>query len=297
MVDELRRRIEEIVRQVVAETMASEHMSGVDFSRDYTGRKMTVAANWKMNGSVDFVKKYLAGLRKGPDGVEVVICPPAVLLCTLQQSLGPDSGLKVGVQDLYHEPDGAFTGEHSASMLKDGGAEYAIVGHSERRTMFGESDEIVHRKLLAALDNKLRPILCVGESLADREAGATFRVLRAQLTSALGNISSPLPDPQDVLVAYEPLWAIGTGRTATALQAQEAMSFIRDRIGELFSWSFAQGVRILYGGSAKPENAYELASMQDVDGFLVGGAGLDPEKLISMAESAARAASEGVARA
>ena len=137
----------------------------------------------------------------------------------------------------------------------------------------------------------------MGESDEERASGSTFRVLRAQLTAALGELASPLPDPGNVVVAYEPLWAIGTGQTATAQQAQEAMSFIRDRIGEMFSWSFAQAVRILYGGSANPDNAFELASMEDVDGFLVGGAGLDPKKFMSMIDSVSHAAKEGVVRA
>ncbi len=296
MVDELRRRIEAIVRQVLSEALASESQE-LDLSREYSARQMMLVANWKMNGSMDFARRYATSLQPVADDVEIVLCPPTVLLTVLYQSLDPALHVKLGVQDLYHEPNGAFTGQHSASMLKDAGAVYAIVGHSERRSMFGDTDYEVNLKLKAALQNNLRPILCVGESQEERKAGATYRILRAQLTSALGDLSSPLPDPDHVVIAYEPLWAIGTGQTASAEQAQDAMAFIRDRISELFSWSFAQRMRILYGGSANPDNALELASMDDVDGFLVGGAGLDPNKLMNMAEAVTQAAHMGVASA
>jgi triosephosphate isomerase len=200
----------------------------------------------------------------------------------------------LGAQNLYPEAQGAFTGEHSAAMLQDAGARYVILGHSERRALLHEDDGFICRKLTVALAAGLRPILCVGEQLAQRRDGATFRVLRNQLDLALSGIRPPTPDPGELAVAYEPVWAIGTGQNATAAQAQEAMAFLRDRLAERFGRGFAERVRLLYGGSASPDNAGELAVLPDVDGFLVGGASLDAGKFARMAEATAQA--KGAAR-
>ena len=221
-----------------------------------------------------------------------VICPPAVLLPVLVAALGPDSPVRAGAQNLHPESSGAYTGEHSPQMLRDAGADYAILGHSERRALFSEDDAVVRSKVAAALGAGLRPIVCVGERLEEREAGATFRVLRSQLSGALGGLVRPAPDPSDVVVAYEPVWAIGTGRTATADQAQEAVEFVRQRLSEMFGWRWAEQARLLYGGSASPDNAEELASRPDVDGFLVGGAGLDPDALGTMIALTCKAKSD-----
>ncbi|MBI5487595.1 MAG: triose-phosphate isomerase [Deltaproteobacteria bacterium] len=220
-------------------------------------------------------RTFVAKLRLS-DGVETVLCPPAVLLPVLAAALPPGNPVRLGAQNVHFEAQGAFTGEHSCAMLRDAGATYVVVGHSERRSLFGETDHDVARKAAAALRAGLRPIVCVGERLAERESGATFRVLRAQLTASLAGLGLPSPDPATLVVAYEPVWAIGTGRNATAAQAQEALAFLRDRLAELFGHAWTRGVRLLYGGSATAKNAPELAAQPDVDGFLVGGASLDP---------------------
>jgi triosephosphate isomerase len=250
-----------------------------------------VAANWKMNGSLAMARAYPAGLAMRPE-VELVLCPPLVLLGALAAALaerGAGQAISLGAQNLHPEPKGAFTGEHSPGMLGEAGCRYVILGHSERRVLFGERDAFVALKLHAALAAGLRPILCVGESLAEREAGATFRVLRIQLASALAGLGVPRPDPEELVVAYEPIWAIGTGRNATSAQAQEAMAFLRERLAEELDWAWAARARLLYGGSASPDNAAELSAQPDVDGFLVGGASLDPARLsVMIAAVAAR---------
>ncbi len=296
--EDLRDRVELVVRQVVREVLAAR--SGeLELDRfmepaDRWGvRRPLVAANWKMNMTASAVRDYAARLDPRPDsGVEVVICPPAVLLPVLVAALGPDSPVRAGAQNLHPESSGAYTGEHSPQMLRDAGADYAILGHSERRALFSEDDAVVRSKVAAALGAGLRPIVCVGERLEEREAGATFRVLRSQLSGALGGLVRPAPDPSDVVVAYEPVWAIGTGRTATADQAQEAVEFVRQRLSEMFGWRWAEQARLLYGGSASPDNAEELASRPDVDGFLVGGAGLDPDALGTMIALTCKAKSD-----
>ncbi|MBW2700735.1 MAG: triose-phosphate isomerase [Deltaproteobacteria bacterium] len=255
-------------------------------------RKPLVAANWKMHQTRAEVRQFADRLPELSASVESVICPPAILLPILAEALGVDSPVRLGAQNMHPANKGAFTGEHSAPMLRDADARYVIVGHSERRGLFGEEDDFVAEKVKAALKAGLRPILCIGEVLAEREEGATFRVLRGQLTAALSELGAPAPDPADLVVAYEPIWAIGTGRTASVAQAGEALAFVRERLAEIFGWAWADRVRLLYGGSATPENATDLASRPDLDGFLVGGASLDPEKFarIVLAMHEARAA-------
>jgi triosephosphate isomerase len=290
-VEPLRERVERVVRQVVGEVLAAEG-GCLPVVAARGGRRPLVAANWKMNMLAADARDY-AGRLQVADDVEVLLCPPLVLLPVLREALGPDSVVRLGAQNVHPEPKGAFTGEHSAAMLVDAGAQYAIVGHSERRWVFGETDDFVRRKVVAALRAGLRPIVCIGERLAEREGGATFRVLRAQLTAALSDLGTPAPDPADVVVAYEPVWAIGTGRNATPAQAQEASAFVRERLAELFGWEWAHRARLLYGGSVTTKNVVELAAQPDVDGFLVGGASLDPGALTAMIQATARAKLRG----
>ena len=270
----VRDRVERVVREVVAE-MAAAGALRAGLADDPGPRMPLVAANWKMHKTAAEARAFLVKLRPA-DGVETVICPPAVLLPVLAGALPAGSPVRLGGQNLHFETHGAFTGEHSAAMLLDAGATYVVVGHSERRSLFGETDDDVARKTAAALRAGLRPIVCVGERLAERESGATFRVLRGQLTAALSGLGALPPEPASIVVAYEPVWAIGTGRNATAAQAQEVLGFLRDRLAELFGHAWTRGVRLLYGGSATAKNAPGLAAQPDVDGFLVGGASLDP---------------------
>ena len=291
--NERREQVEKLVREVIA-SMADRNEIGpipatAGVQRDTgevrfaAGRRPMLAANWKMNKlrseAIDFTRRFDP---LSATGVDVVICPPFLLVPLLREAFGPDGAVSVGAQNLHPEPSGAFTGECSAAQVADTGARHVIVGHSERRAMMGEDDPLVRRKLEAALGAGLTPILCIGEQLSERDSGATFRVLRNQLTVALASLGPPAPGPDRVVVAYEPVWAIGTGRSATPDQAQEVHGFVRDRLAELFDHGWASRVRILYGGSASPANVAALAAGPDVDGFLVGGAGLDPEKLSTM---------------
>jgi triosephosphate isomerase len=282
-----RDEVERLVRQVVGEVLAADGGAVVDGAE--SGRRTPlVAANWKMNLLAAEARAWPAKLA-APRGVELVVCPPLVLLPVLREALGPASPVALGAQNVHPAAKGAFTGEHSCAMLLDAGARHVILGHSERRALFGDTDAVVAEKLRAALGAGLRPILCVGERLEERESGATFRVLRGQLTAALAGLGLPAPAPAALVVAYEPVWAIGTGRNATAEQAQEALAFVRERLAEHFGWSWARAARILYGGSATPANAEELALQPDVDGFLVGGASLDPVAFSAIAAATARA--------
>ncbi len=284
---DVRDKVERVVRQVVYETMAA---GDVDIHRlpERVGRRPLIAANWKMNLLVADARQYAAKLDPHAEtGVETLLCPALVLLPVLRGALSNDTLVSLGAQDLHPEHTGAHTGEHSAEMIKDAGASYVIVGHSERRAA-GEDDELVRRKLQAALAAGLMPILCVGERFDERERGATFRVLRGQLTLALSGLGQPAPDPRDLVVAYEPIWAIGSGLVASPSQVQEALVFIRDRLGELFSHAWAERSRLLYGGSVGVGNAGDLARLPDCDGFLVGGAGLNPEALSEIIAITAR---------
>ncbi len=239
-------------------------------------RQPIIAGNWKMYKTaaeaVEFVRdlKPLAG---GAKHCEIVICPPYTSLEVLAPELA-GTGISLGAQNMYWEAEGAYTGEVSPGMLLAAGCKYVILGHSERREYFGESDETVNRKLKAALTNGLVPIFCVGEKLAEREAGTTTQVVRRQVTGGLAGIAPA--DAARMVIAYEPVWAIGTGRTASSEDAEEVISFIRGVVEELFGPETAAEVRIQYGGSVKPGNAPELMGMPNIDGALVGGASLDP---------------------
>lgn len=208
------------------------------------------------------------------ENVDIVICPAYTSLAYLADDL-EESNIAVGAQDLYWQEEGAFTGEVSPLMLKDAGCRYAIVGHSERRQFFGETNETVNKKVKAALKHGLIPIMCVGENLQERESNNTFKVIEGQIKGGLVDISAL--DMEKIVIAYEPVWAIGTGKTATGDQAQEVHKFIRDLLKKMYGQEIASSVRIQYGGSVKPENTAELMGKPDVDGALVGGASLKVE--------------------
>jgi triosephosphate isomerase len=234
-----------------------------------------VAANWKMHKSlhdaIAFVKE-LRTLIKDVHDVEVVIAPPFTALHTVVEA-AHGSPIGVAAQNVYWEREGAFTGEVSAGMVKDAGAEYVIVGHSERRRLFGDTDQTVNRRLLAALNAHLTTIVCIGESLEERDGGQTLAVLDRQIKIGLDGLSAE--QIAGLVIAYEPVWAIGTGRNATAEQAGEAHAHIRTRLRQWFGGSAADQCHVIYGGSVKPDNIRELTSLADVDGALVGGASLD----------------------
>ncbi len=239
-------------------------------------RKILVAGNWKMHGSRAETRSLIEGLASalgdGPAS-EVAVCPPFVYLVDAAAALA-DTAIRLGAQDLAVEPAGAYTGEVAGTMLRDVGCHYVIVGHSERRSLYGENDGVVAAKYRAAQRDGLEPILCVGETLEERERGVTEEVIERQLKAVLG--SAGIASFGSAVMAYEPVWAIGTGRTATPDQAQEVHGFIRGILAADDD-TIADSVRILYGGSVKPSNAGDLFSMPDVDGGLVGGASLDAE--------------------
>jgi len=241
-----------------------------------------LAANWKMHKTVAETEAFLEELLpKLPEGPEVVVCPPYPSLARAVELCG--DRVAVAAQNMHESESGAFTGEVSAPMLVELGVRAVVLGHSERREHFGESDEALARKLPAALDAGLQPILCVGENLDEREGGETEAKLERQIEADLAGLSDDRL--ADLVVAYEPIWAIGTGRTASAEQAQEAIEFIRGRVAKR-SADAADSVRILYGGSVKPGNAAELVSQPDVDGALVGGASLEPGDFLAIVEAA-----------
>ena len=252
-------------------------------------RKKLIAGNWKMNktsaDAVSLAREIVVSAGAQPD-VEIVICPPFTALEAVAGAID-GSLIKLGAQNMHFEASGAFTGEISAPMLRALFATHVILGHSERRTLFGETDELVNRKVLAALKNQLRPILCVGESLAEREAGSTLKVVQEQTERALEGVSKDMA--ASVVIAYEPVWAIGTGKVATAEQAQEVHGFIRGLLTKLHGEAAAQRARILYGGSMKPANAAELLTQKDIDGGLIGGASLEARSFVELVRAAAAA--------
>ena len=238
-------------------------------------RKPVIAGNWKLfktsEEAVDFVNSLLP-LVNDINVVEIVLAPVFTVLSTVKKFV-EGSGISIAAQDCFWEDEGAYTGEVSPKMLVDAGCTHVIIGHSERRQFFFETDDTINRKLKAALKGGLTAILCIGETLSEREAGETFAVLEKQITGGLSGILNE--DFDHVIIAYEPVWAIGTGKTATENQAQEAHLFIRNQISRLFGGNISDKLRILYGGSVKPENIKGLMSMPDIDGALVGGASLN----------------------
>jgi len=239
-------------------------------------RPPLIAGNWKMNGLRQEARALAEGIRRRLDGIrepEVVLCPPFTVLAAVREVL-EGSPLRLGAQDVFWKPKGAFTGEISPAMLVDAGCTHVIVGHSERREL-GETDRMVRDKVRAALEAGLVPIVCVGERLEEREAGRTFSVVERHVAGALEGL--PPESVSRLVVAYEPVWAIGTGRTATPAQAQEVHAFIRGQVSRIAGPPAAEGLRILYGGSVKPENIRDLMACPDVDGALVGGASLEAD--------------------
>lgn len=240
-------------------------------------RKKIIAANWKMNMTVGETESFLSDFRMEVEevsSVEIVIAPPFTAIAKLSELLGGSQKIRLGAQNFYFEKSGAYTGEISAAMLRELFVRYVIIGHSERRAIFGETDAFINKKVLAALASELKPILCVGETLAEREAGKEKEVLETQLRGGLAGVTAE--QLLDTVIAYEPVWAIGTGKTATSAQAQDAHAHTRAVLAELTDQATADKVRIQYGGSVKPANALELLSQPDIDGALVGGASLEP---------------------
>jgi triosephosphate isomerase len=249
-------------------------------------RKTIIAGNWKMNKTASEGRRLVEALKPevaGIDGVEIVVCPTFTSIVAVVEAA---SGLniKVGAQNVHWAESGAFTGEISATMLKEAGVEYVIIGHSERRQYFGETDETVNKRLKAALEAGLKPIVCIGEMLEDREAGRTEKVLFSQLEGGLAGISAQRM--ADVVLAYEPVWAIGTGKTATPEMAEETHACIRTRLKEMFSEDTAGKVRIQYGGSMKSANSAELVARENIDGGLIGGASLKAEDFAALIKNA-----------
>ncbi len=252
-------------------------------------RKPFVAGNWKMNtdshSSIGLAKAIASGsLEMASRKVTVAVCPPFVYLQAVTGALR-SSSIAVGAQDIYFESKGAFTGEISASMLKDIGCTYVLCGHSERRHVIGEPDKLINKKVTAAIVGGLLPILCVGELLAERQASQTEQVVTRQMKEGLAGLSAEKASA--VTIAYEPVWAIGTGHTATPQQAQEVQDFIRKLLAGMYDKQVAEEIRILYGGSVNPANAAELMHQQDIDGLLVGGASLKADDFLAIINAAA----------
>jgi triosephosphate isomerase (TIM) len=248
-------------------------------------RTPLIAGNWKMHKTVAEAEEFIAGLLprvSDADGVDVAVCPSFLALRALVDSTR-GSRVQVYAQNMHQAPDGAYTGEVSAGMLAEAGVHGVILGHSERRQLFGESDKALQLKVPAALDAGLLPVLCVGETEEERERGDTERKLRHQVQEDLHKLDDS--QPGEIVIAYEPIWAIGTGQVATPEQAQEAIAFIRALVGDR-SREQAERIRVLYGGSVKPENARELLALPDVDGALVGGASLEPASFAEIVAAA-----------
>ena len=245
-------------------------------------RTRVIAGNWKMNTTLDEAVELVNTIRYGIDDlehVETVVCPPFISLAKLKE-LVEGSSIKLGAQDVFYEEKGAFTGEISPGMLAEL-CQYVIIGHSERRAYFHETDEIVNRKMKAAIHNRLKPIMCVGENLAENESGDTESVITRQLRCGLSSIEST-----NLLIAYEPIWAIGTGRAATGAHANTVMANIRRLLAEIFNPEAASTIPLLYGGSVNAENVAEFLAQSDIDGALVGGASLKPVQFLSIVKQA-----------
>lgn len=244
-------------------------------------RKPIIAGNWKMTMSIAEAKAFVAAVKDRIDGkdVEAALCVPFTMLKDVKEATA-GTPIKVGAQNMHFEESGAFTGEISPLMLKELGVDYVIIGHSERREYFNETDETVNKKVLKALEHNILPILCCGESLAQREADETKNVVKVQVEKGLAGVDKAAMS--DVVIAYEPIWAIGTGKTATSAEANEVIAYIRGVVADMFDAETAAKVRIQYGGSVKPANVSEIMNESDIDGALVGGASLDPESYVAL---------------
>ena len=249
-------------------------------------RKKVIAGNWKMNKTateaVTLTQDIIEAVGR-ETSVDIVLCPPFTALAAVAHAL-EGQAVRLGAQNMHPEKNGAYTGEVSAEMLRTLYVTHVILGHSERRTYFGETDAFINKKVLAALAHELKPILCVGETLAEREAGATLAVVQRHVEGGLAGVTKE--QITTVIIAYEPVWAIGTGKVATTAQAQEVHAFIRDLLTKLYGAPLAQKVRILYGGSMKPSNAAELLAEKDIDGGLIGGASLEARSFIDLVKAA-----------
>jgi triosephosphate isomerase (TIM) len=250
-------------------------------------RTPLIAGNWKMNlhreEAVSLAEAIVRGAKEKTSKAEIAVCPPAVYLDAVAQAV-KGSAAALGAQNMYHEANGAFTGELSASMLRDIGCKYVILGHSERRHILGETNQEVNRKVLAALAAGLSPIVCVGETLAQREAGQTADVVWEQFLGSLAGVTAE--QMAEIVIAYEPVWAIGTGKTATPEQAEAVHADLRKILEFRYNSQTAEAVRIQYGGSVKAENAAELLSQKNIDGALVGGASLKADQFLAIAAAA-----------
>ncbi|MBM7571049.1 triose-phosphate isomerase [Aquibacillus albus] len=251
-------------------------------------RKKVIAGNWKMNKVLKEAEQFVADTKDNipsSDKVESVVCAPYPFLASLvDKAAGTD--LKVAAQNMHYEDNGAFTGEVSPVMLKDLGVTYVVIGHSERRELFGENDDTVNKKVHAAFNHQLTPIVCVGETLEQRENNETMTLVENQVKQALAGLTDD--QVKQTIVAYEPIWAIGTGKTATSEQANEVCTHIRNVVKEAFSADAAEAVRIQYGGSVKPANVDELLAQSDIDGALVGGASLEADSFLTLVEAGAK---------
>jgi triosephosphate isomerase len=257
-----------------------------EFNIEDKMRKKVIAGNWKMNNDISESQNLVSGIISGLGNdtkCEVIVCPPFTSLSEVS-TLIKNTPVKLGAQNMHYEDSGAYTGEISNSMLKSVGCECVIIGHSERRTIFGENDKMINKKINKALESGLKVIFCIGESLEQREEGNTNEVVKKQIVNGLINVTSD--DLTNIIVAYEPIWAIGTGKTATPEQAQEVHFFIRGQIEKIYSKESAENLQIQYGGSVKPENAATLLSQPDIDGALVGGACLKADSFLSIIASA-----------
>ncbi len=247
-------------------------------------RQKMVAGNWKMNGTTNSVRELVSGIKSGLDGssAEVVVCPPFVYLPSVAADIA-GSAIKLSAQNMCDQDVGAYTGEISGPMLKDIGCEYVILAHSERRAMYGETDEVAASKYAAALKNNLKPIFCIGETLEEREQDITEDVIARQIDAIIN--AEGVASLANAVLAYEPVWAIGTGKTATPEQAQSVHAFIRNKIAGLDA-GIAESLQILYGGSMNPGNAAELIAQPDIDGGLIGGASLKADDFLAIINAA-----------
>lgn len=245
-------------------------------------RRPIICANWKMNKTILEAIEFANGLKRifyNQNDLDIVICPPFTALSEVKDVI-LDSNILLGAQNLYFEEKGAFTGEISALQIKDAGCKFVILGHSERRKYFSETNEMINKKIKAALRFDLNPILCVGENLDEREKGLTLDIIREQMEVCLKGIDEN--EILNLVIAYEPVWAIGTGKNATGEQAEEVHKFIRNLIGEIYNKDISDAIRIQYGGSVTPENIAELLAQPDIDGALVGGASLNLESFVQI---------------
>lgn len=248
-----------------------------------------IAGNWKMHKTLSEARELVEGIKERTAsiwGVDILLCPPVYLLFPMAKSVA-GTNLMLGAQNVHDEPQGAFTGEHTVAMIADTGATHVIVGHSERRHVFGETNDWLARKVRAVVAGGLEAIYCVGETLDERESGKTQRIVDGQITEAIGTDV----DPKKLTIAYEPVWAIGTGKTATPEQAQEVHAAIRAKLGSIYGLAAADATRILYGGSVKPGNAPDLLAQPDIDGALVGGACLVADDFAAIIAAAAEVVS------